>query len=159
MKIFTVRSTIFIPADINTCWEFFSSPVNLKTITPPYMGFEISSSPEKKMYPGQIITYIVRPMFGIPVQWVTEITHVKEKEYFVDEQRSGPYKFWHHKHFFRPESNGVEMTDLVHYSLPFSILGQAVHPFVRKKLNGIFDYRAGKIAEFFPYKNDPGNTV
>jgi ligand-binding SRPBCC domain-containing protein len=141
MKLYTFQTTQFIPADIHTCWEFFSSPANLSRITPPSMGFLITSQPESKMYAGQIISYKVKPVLGIPVAWVTEITQVKENEFFIDEQRFGPYKFWHHKHFFKPVQGGVEMTDLVHYAIPFGILGRMGHFFIRKKLKEIFAYR------------------
>jgi ligand-binding SRPBCC domain-containing protein len=149
MKVYSLITTQFVPAPIERCWEFFSSPANLAVITPPGMGFNITSPPETRMYPGQIITYTVKPLAGIPVQWVTEITHVKEGEYFVDEQRSGPYALWHHKHFFRETEGGVEMTDVVHYALPFGIFGRIALPLVRSKLHGIFAFRKLKIEEIF----------
>ena len=113
------------------------------------MGFRITSDREGKTYPGQIITYTVRPLFGIPLTWVTEITQVKEQDYFIDEQRFGPYRFWHHKHFFRQVEGGVEMRDLVHYGLPFGYAGRIARVFVEKKLKSIFDYRSGVIRTIF----------
>ena len=114
------------------------------------MRFEILCGDEKMMYPGQIIKYIVTPVMGIPTQWVTEITHFKEGEYFVDEQRFGPYALWHHKHFIRPIKNGTEMEDIIDYKIPFGILGQMVHPIVVKpKLREIFKYRKKKLSELF----------
>ena len=102
------------------------------------------------MYPGQIIEYVVTPVAGIKTKWVTEITHVKDLEYFVDEQRFGPYSLWHHKHFLKEIKNGVEMEDLIHYKLPLGFLGQMVHPFlVRPKLQEIFEYRRKKLNELF----------
>lgn len=138
---------------MNEAWDFLSDPKNLKTITPDYMGFDILSGADRKMYPGQIIQYIVTPVAGIPTKWVTEITHVKEGEYFVDEQRFGPYALWHHKHFIKPIANGVEMEDIVDYKLPFGILGRLAHPIlVKPKLKEIFDYRFKKLIELFgPY--------
>ena len=102
------------------------------------------------MYPGQIITYVVKPVAGIPVKWATEITHVKDKEYFVDEQRFGPYAMWHHQHWFKPTDNGVHMTDIVHYAIPLGILGRMANSLmVKKKLKEIFDYRYQKINTLF----------
>jgi ligand-binding SRPBCC domain-containing protein len=149
MKVYSYKSIQLIPTDIRTCWDFFSSPENLQKITPPSMGFRITSEREEKTYPGQIITYTVKPLFGIPLTWVTEITQVKELEYFIDEQRFGPYRFWHHKHFFRQVEGGVEMTDLVHYGLPFGFAGRIARVFVEKKLKSIFDYRSGVIRTIF----------
>jgi len=117
------------------------------------MGFQITSGPEEKMYPGQIITYRVKPLFGIAVKWVTEITHSREFSFFVDEQRSGPYKFWHHKHFFKQVTGGVEMTDLVHYALPFGLPGRMVHFMVESKLQEIFKYRNAVISKIFSGEN------
>jgi ligand-binding SRPBCC domain-containing protein len=155
MKIYTLHSKQNLPITIDKAWEFLSSPKNLKTITPEYMGFEIKSGAEKPMFAGQIIQYIVTPVLGIPTKWVTEITHVDNKKYFVDEQRFGPYALWHHKHFLREIPGGVEMEDIVDYKLPFGLLGQLAHPFlVKPKLKEIFDYRQQKlIALFGEYKS------
>ena len=123
-------------------WDFFSSPRNLQKITPGHMGFHITSGTLAKMYPGQIITYRVSPFPGITTNWVTEITHVSEGSYFVDEQRFGPYRMWHHEHHFEPRDGGVLMTDRVSYKLPFGIIGRMAHAlFVRKQLEQIFAYR------------------
>jgi ligand-binding SRPBCC domain-containing protein len=114
------------------------------------MGFEIISGGDRPMFPGQIIQYLVSPVAGIKTKWVTEITHVKEGEYFVDEQRFGPYSLWHHKHFLKEIEGGVEMEDVIDYKLPFGILGQAFHPIiVRPKLEEIFEFRRKKLLELF----------
>jgi ligand-binding SRPBCC domain-containing protein len=114
------------------------------------MGFKILDGHEPKMYAGQIIKYIVTPVFGIPTGWVTEITHVVDQEYFVDEQRFGPYALWHHKHFIKEIPGGVEMIDIVDYKLPFGLLGRIAHPLlVKGKLNEIFEYRYNKLIELF----------
>ena len=150
MKIYRLHTIQNLPISINAAWDFLSDPVNLKTITPDYMGFEILSGAEKKMFPGQIIQYIVTPILGIPTKWVTEITHVKKGEYFVDEQRFGPYSLWHHKHFLKPIKNGVEMEDIIDYKIPFGLFGQMIHPIlVKPKLNEIFKYREIKLVELF----------
>ena len=147
----TLQTTQFIKSDINTVWEFMSSPKNLATITPDYMQFEvISELGEGNMYAGQIIEYYVRPLLGIKLHWVTEITHVKNKEYFVDEQRFGPYKFWHHKHFLKETSQGVEMYDLVHYQLPLGLIGKLGNEIlVKKQLQHVFDYRFKVVEKLF----------
>jgi ligand-binding SRPBCC domain-containing protein len=137
-----------IPADLERVWHFFSSPDNLSVITPPSLGFHILSTfGEERIYAGQIIEYTVKPLLGIPLYWMTEITHVRDLEYFVDEQRVGPYKLWHHQHHFTVIPGGVEMTDIVHYALPLGWLGRPFLPLVRHKLDEIFSFRAQKTAE------------
>ena len=150
MKIYRFVRNQKIPIDKNEAWKFLSDPNNLKTITPDYMGFDIIEKDNTKMYSGQIIKYIVTPIFGIKMNWVTEITHVKDFEYFVDEQRFGPYKFWHHKHLIKEIKNGVEMIDILDYALPFGFAGRFFHPIIIKpKLNEIFNYRRNKLIEIF----------
>ncbi|MGE5497318.1 MAG: SRPBCC family protein [Syntrophothermus sp.] len=150
MKIYTLISKMILPVSMETCWNYFSDPKNLQEITPPDMHFKIISEPSGKMYPGQIIPYRIKIFPMISVSWVTEITHVKDYEYFVDEQRFGPYKFWHHRHSFKETGSGIEMTDLVHYAIPFGIIGRLAHKLIiKKKLKNIFDFRTAKLkAEF-----------
>lgn len=139
-----------LPIDMEAAWDFLSDPKNLKTITPDYMGFDIISGADRKMFSGQIIQYILTPILGIPFRWVTEITHVVQGRYFVDEQRFGPYTFWHHKHFIEPIEGGVKMTDIVDYKLPLGPLGKLAHwLFVSKKVKEIFSYRTQKLNELF----------
>lgn len=140
-----------LPISIEDAWDFFSSPRNLSVITPDYMGFIITSDyKDQKMYEGMVITYIVKPILGIPLDWVTEITHVDEPVYFVDEQRFGPYSFWHHEHHFREIDEGVEMTDLLSYKLPFCLVGRIINSlFVRRRVESIFDYRYQKLESLF----------
>ncbi len=138
--------------DVPTAWEFMSSPKNLAEITPSYMGFHILNPKEElqNMYPGQIIEYHVSPLLGIKLHWVTEITHIAEGKYFVDEQRTGPYAFWHHKHFIQPHPKGVEMIDLVHYALPLGLLGNIANAiYVKKQLKQIFDHRFAVLEKKF----------
>lgn len=150
MKIFTKHSKQNLPISLEKAWEFLSDPKNLKVITPDYMGFNILSGADRPMFPGQIIQYIVTPIAGIKTKWVTEITHVKHLEYFVDEQRFGPYALWHHKHFIREIEGGVEMEDIIDYKIPLGFLGELVQPFlVAPKLEEIFDYRRKKLTELF----------
>lgn len=141
--------------NMDTLWDFMSSPKNLAAITPQYMGFEIISDVEnKKMYPGQIIEYHVKPIAGLKMHWVTEITMVKEHAYFIDEQRFGPYSFWHHKHFFKQIDNGIEMTDELHYKLPLGIIGKVSNAmFIQKQIQEIFDYRYLKLESLFNTSN------
>ncbi|MCZ8145054.1 SRPBCC family protein [Flavobacterium sp.] len=150
MKIYTLKSKQKLPISLEQAWDFFSDPMNLNTITPDDMGFKTLSGADRKMYPGQVIQYIVTPLLGIPMKWVTEITHVIDNEYFVDEQRFGPYALWHHKHFFKEIPGGVEMEDIVDYKLPMGVLGQLMHPvLVRPRLEQIFAYRTQKLIELF----------
>lgn len=153
--VYQIKSSQILPLGLEECWEFFSNPANLKIITPESMGFEILSGAEQPMYPGQIIQYHVSPIFGLKLNWVTEIKHVEPLKMFVDEQRYGPYAMWHHKHFFKAVDGGVETTDLVHYKLPLGILGRIAHPFlVKPKIEEIFKYRTQKLNELFPKKKD-----
>ena len=139
-----------LPISVEKAWDFFSSPKNLGTITPDELGFEIKSELPEKMYPGMFIQYTVKPLLGIPMTWVTEITQVNEPHFFIDEQRVGPYAIWHHQHFFKKIPGGVEMTDIVDYRLPLAPFGNFMHPLLIKgKLNGIFEYRNRKMIELF----------
>jgi len=151
MKIYTLSKKQFLPITLDQTWDFFSSPVNLKKITPEYMGFKITSDlGDGKMYSGQIISYVVTPVLGIPMSWTTEITHVIDRKYFVDEQRFGPYSFWHHQHWFKEVDGGVEMTDIVNYGLPLGFLGRIANTlFVKSKLQEIFDYREKVVEKYF----------
>lgn len=150
-KLYRITFKQSIPSNIETVWEFISSPKNLKLITPTHMGFNIVSDMDSdKMYPGQIIAYKVSPIAGVKLNWVTEITHVKDNEYFVDEQRFGPYKLWHHKHFIKAIPGGVEMTDIVDYKVGFGFIGDIANALlVKKQLKLIFDYRFKKVEEIF----------
>ena len=152
MSVYALKRVQRLPISLDQAWDFFSSPLNLREITPPYMDFKVTSDPEflKKMYTGQIITYTVKPVLGIPLFWMTEIKHVADRQFFVDEQRVGPYRIWHHQHHFREIPRGVEMTDLVHYQIPFGPLGQLANwLFVRRQLEGIFSYRWNKLEDLF----------
>ena len=152
MAIYQLTKIQLVHASIDQVWDFISSPYNLKEITPDYMGFDITSEnlPEK-MYPGMIISYKVRPVLGIPMTWVTEITHVDEKRYFVDEQRIGPYAMWHHEHHIEPHNDGVMMTDIVTYRPPLGFLGRLANAlFISSQLEGIFAYRVDAIKKHFP---------
>lgn len=151
--IYTLSAKTLVRADVQTLWDFISLPENLSKITPPDMEFRItfrSSLDGEKMYPGQIIAYKVRPMPFFKANWVTEITQVLEKRFFIDEQRFGPYSFWHHQHILQEADGGIEMIDIVSYKLPFGVLGRWIGgKLVRKQLKGIFDYRAKKMKEIF----------
>ncbi|MFK7979377.1 MAG: hypothetical protein AB8G86_05320 [Saprospiraceae bacterium] len=139
-----------LPISVAKAWDFFSSPKNLATITPDELGFRIKSELPEKMYPGMFIQYTVKPLLGIPMTWVTEITQVNEPHFFIDEQRVGPYAIWHHQHFFKEIPGGVEMTDIVDYQLPLAPFGNFMQPLLIKgKLKQIFDYRNDKMIELF----------
>lgn len=140
-----------IPIDIETAWDFFSSPNNLSIITPKKMNFRIISDlKDGKMFPGMFIVYKVSPVFGIPITWASEITQISEKKYFIDEQRIGPYKLWHHEHHFKKIEGGIEMSDLLYYRLPFGFIGKIINfLFVKRKVTGIFNCRENILREIF----------
>lgn len=142
-KVYHLQAIQTFPADIKEVWNFFSRPDNLKDITPPSLGFKVHSKPlQQNMYKGQIIEYTVKPLLGIPLYWMTEITEIDEHKFFVDEQRFGPYSFWHHEHHFKHIDDGIEMTDLVHYKIPYWILGDVANTLlVRNQLKKIFSFR------------------
>lgn len=152
MAFYQFQKEQFISASIEEIWVFISSPQNLKKITPPNMGFDIRTpNLPGKIYEGMIISYIVRPLLGIPTNWVTEITHIRDKSYFVDEQRVGPYKLWHHQHIIMPRKNGVLMKDIVSYQPPFGVLGRIANALVIKNtLNEIFDFRTKALEKIYP---------
>jgi ligand-binding SRPBCC domain-containing protein len=151
MPVYTFMSTQNIPASVEEVWDFFSNPNKLHLITPPYMKFKvISKEKTERIYKGQVIEYTVKPILGIPLYWMTEITEVKDKTLFIDEQRKGPYKLWKHQHFFKEIPGGVEMTDLVHYRPPLWMIGSMANRlFLKKQLNRIFEYRYKKVEEIF----------
>lgn len=151
MAAHSIKTVQKIPVSLEKAWEFFSNPANLQAITPGNMGFKIISTYQgEKMYAGQLIEYTVKPVAGIPVYWMTEITQVKDRQYFIDEQRFGPYKLWHHQHHFKEIPGGVEMTDIVHYKNPLWVLGKLANVlFVKNKLKSIFTYRFQKVEELF----------
>jgi len=143
MAFYQLHRKQFLSVPAEKLWDFISSPGNLKKITPPDMGFDITS-PElpDKMYAGMIISYRVSPFVGLNTTWVTEITHVEEMRYFVDEQRVGPYAMWHHQHILEQQEGGVMMTDIVTYRPPFGILGRIANTLlIRRRLDQIFAYR------------------
>lgn len=151
MAFYQLYKTNLISATLEEVWNFIASPKNLREITPEYMGFEITSKnlPEK-MYPGMIITYTVKPLLGLKMIWVTEITHVVEMKYFIDYQRFGPYSFWHHQHFIEPAGKKVLMTDIVSYSPPLGFIGSIANSmFIKKQLDAIFNYREQKMENYF----------
>ncbi|GAB4093095.1 SRPBCC family protein [Flaviaesturariibacter terrae] len=148
MSVYVMKQVQRMPVSIDAAWDFFSHPKNLATITPPKLNLKFTNTLlREETYPGQLITYKVRPLLGIPLFWMTEITHVDKPHYFVDEQRKGPYSVWHHEHHFRAIPGGVEMTDLIHYQLPFGFLGRIGASFVRKQLEDLFAFRREKIIQ------------
>lgn len=150
MKLYTLHRSQKLPISLDRAWEFFSNPQNLALITPPSLNLKTVSDIPDQMYPGMIVTYRVRPFLGIGINWVTEITHVKKPNFFVDEQRFGPYRFWHHQHRFTAIEGGIETEDIVNYALPFGPLGRLAHSLtVRRQLEKIFDYREQVLMDKF----------
>lgn len=145
-----IRQVQKLPITVEDAWNFFSSPKNLAVITPKELSFKITSKlKDEEIYAGQIITYTVKPLFHIPLFWKTEISHVERHKLFVDEQQKGPYAMWHHEHHFKPINGGVEMTDIVHYKIPFGTFGALGTSIVKNRLNKIFSFRKKKIEELF----------
>ena len=153
-KVYSLKTVQTIPVGLDKAWDFFSNPANLQAITPKNLGFKIISLHHgNEMYAGQVIEYTVRPVLNIPLYWMTEITHVADKKYFVDEQRFGPYSLWHHQHHFKETAAGVEIKDIVHYKLPFGFLGDIANTlFIKKQLKEIFDFRYKVVEEMFGKK-------
>ena len=140
--LYQLKRELILKTSLEKAWDFFSHPSNLAKITPAKLNFKITSEIPKRVYPGLIITYKVHPLFSIPCTWVSEITHLREPFYFVDEQRHGPYKMWHHQHRFSEQAEGVLVEDIVNYIMPFHIFGCMTHKlWVKKELDYIFDYR------------------
>lgn len=143
--------TITIPRPLPEVWEFFSRPENLEKMTPSHLSFKILS-PIKgvEMYPGMIIQYKVSPLLGIPMNWMTEITQIRHHEFFIDDQRAGPYAIWHHQHHFKAIEGGTEMTDILHYQVPFGPIGSIANwLFVERMVEQIFVHREEAVREMF----------
>ena len=151
MSFYQFKKQQLIRTSIEQVWDFISTPRNLREITPEAMNFEIMDSDiPDKMYPGMIISYKVSPLKWYRTTWVTEITHIEEKSFFIDEQRVGPYALWHHQHIIEPVEDGVLMTDIVSYKLPFGIFGSLAHKlFIRSKIESIFNYRYNVLEKRF----------
>jgi len=150
MRLHRLKRIKHLSVSIEKAWQFFSNPINLAEITPPWLSFKLTRKVQDNIYDGMIISYRLKPLLNIPVTWISEITHVKKPHFFVDEQRFGPYKFWHHQHLFKEVGNGTEMIDIVHYSLDYGMLGELVHSLiVSSRLNKIFDYRHEKLTQIF----------
>ena len=149
-KHFQFSSVQYLNSDIKSVWEFASSPKNLKEITPDYMLFNITSENQDKMYPGMIISYQVAPILKLKLNWVTEITHVIENNFFVDEQKIGPYALWHHQHLFEVVDKRVKMIDIVTYKPPFGFIGRLANTlFIENQIKSIFEYRRKKMHQLF----------
>lgn len=153
-KMTKLKQEQFLPITLEQAWDFFATPKNLNEVTPTDLVFEIISELPDKMYEGLIITYRIKPMLNIAITWCTEITHIQDHEFFVDEQRKGPYNIWHHEHHFREVPGGVLMTDILHYDIGKSIFGWiAGKLFVHKKVNEIFQFRYKTLETYFATKN------
>lgn len=152
MSVCAKRWELELNADLNTLWEFISNPMNLAKITPSQMSFKVlSEGLPSEIYPGLMIHYSLKPFPGYSTQWLTEITHVEKGSYFVDEQRHGPYKLWHHEHFIEEQNGKVLMRDILHYSLPFGMIGQLLNSaFISAKIEGIFEHRRKAMLQLFP---------
>lgn len=150
MKVYRLKARQGMNCSVKEAWDFLQDPRNLKKITPESLDFNITNDPPARMYPGTIITYTVRPLFGIKATWVTEITQVNEPESFIDEQRFGPYSMWHHEHKIYEGDGETIMEDLIHYVVPFGIFGQIANSLiVKSQLRKIFAYRQKVVKELY----------
>ncbi len=153
MKIHQLKIRQKLPVSLEEAWDFFSTPKNLDLITPDYLSFKMDLGHDDQMYAGQVITYRIRPFLNIPRTWVTEITHCVPKKYFVDEQRFGPYKFWHHQHHFQTTGDGIIMRDTLHYALPYGWIGELMGILgIHRQVKRIFKYREQKLEQIFSKK-------
>ncbi|WP_010181664.1 SRPBCC family protein [Aquimarina agarilytica] len=150
MKTYKLEAEIELPISIEKAWDFFSNPNNLTKIMPKSMKFEVIEGASLPLFPGQVIQYTVTPLAFFKTTWLSEINHIKKPHFFVDTQLEGPYKLWHHKHFLKETSNGTLITDVIHYQVPFGIIGRLLHPIIIKpKLDKIFEYRTKNITSLF----------
>lgn len=150
MRLYRLKRIQYLPVSIDKAWQFFSNPINLSEITPHWLNFKLTQKVPESFYAGMILSYRLTPLPYTTINWITEITHVREPDFFVDEQRFGPYKFWQHQHLFKASGNETEMTDIVHYAMGYAILGDLAHRFVvSPRLANIFDYRYEKITRIF----------
>lgn len=149
MRVFTLRQELCLPISLDESWSFFSEPRNLALITPPSLHLHPFGEVPESMYAGMIVTYQVQPFPGLRSTWVTEITHVEKPVRFIDEQRLGPYRFWHHTHEFMSVPGGVRTVDTVRYALPFDPFSRLALPLVRQQLTAIFSYRAEALTKRF----------
>jgi ligand-binding SRPBCC domain-containing protein len=155
-RLYSISGKQNIPIYLDQAWDYISSPENLKEITPENFNFQIiSKKPAEKMHKGMIIEYKVSPVLGIKMKWVSEITAIEEKKFFIDEQRKGPFSYWHHQHLLKEINGGVEMTDIIHYRLPFGFIGDIAQIIiVKKQIKDLFDYRFKKLEDKFgKYQN------
>jgi ligand-binding SRPBCC domain-containing protein len=151
----SIKTSQKIPVPLEETWNFLTDANNLKLLTPDELQMKVLYGTERKVYPGQLIEYTLKPLPFYRTNWVTHITQVKEMEYFVDEQMYGPYATWHHKHFVSKIPGGTLMEDVVHYKLPFGVLGKIGLPFIRKKLEEIFRFRESAIEKHFGKYQEP----
>jgi ligand-binding SRPBCC domain-containing protein len=150
VKLYQLKVKQLLSISLDDAWSFFSDPGNLPKLTPGWLNLKITSDLPYEMYEGMIISYKVHPILGIPFNWVTEITSVKEKSFFIDEQRFGPYKFWHHQHHFKEIDKGVEMQDIVSYALPFDPISRPLNKLILgNKVKKIFEFREEVLKKMF----------
>ncbi|MBF4984288.1 SRPBCC family protein [Nonlabens mediterrranea] len=159
MKLYQFSSQQKLPISIDEAWKFLTDANNLKLLTPPELEMKVQYGTERGMYPGQLIEYTVKPLPLYRTNWVTHITQVKDREYFVDEQMYGPYATWHHKHFISEIPGGTLMEDLIHYRLPLGFIGKLGAPFVKKQLDEIFRFRESALIKHFGEYKENTNTL
>jgi len=142
MKIYQLYRQQTLNMTIQEAWSFFSSPYHLNDITPDFFHVTITSKVPEKIYAGLMISYQMKAVFGIPMNWLSEVSHCNEPKRFVYEQRIGPFKFWSHEVCLTEQQNGILLEDIMFYAMPFGWLGQLINTvLIADKLERIFDTR------------------
>jgi ligand-binding SRPBCC domain-containing protein len=150
MRVFTIERRQRLKVSREEAYRFISNPALMGGIIPADLGLQVLNHIPDRVYEGLLLHYRLKPLFGVPVHWLGEITYCDEPSRFVDEQRLGPFAFWHHEHRLREIPGGVEMSDLIHYAVPFGPLGSVVNTLVLgPRLRRIFDYRESALARKF----------
>ncbi|MEY3882665.1 MAG: hypothetical protein RIQ94_3461 [Pseudomonadota bacterium] len=153
MKIYQLYRQQTLTMTIQDAWSFFSSPYHLNDITPDFFHVTITSKVPEKIYAGLMISYQMKAVFGIPMSWLSEISHCNEPKRFVYEQRIGPFKFWSHEVCLTEQQNGILLEDIMFYAMPLGWLGQLINrALIADKLERIFDTRHAYLQNKFGMK-------
>ncbi|MEY3786597.1 MAG: hypothetical protein RLZ75_804 [Pseudomonadota bacterium] len=154
MKIYQLYRRQHLNLTRQEAWKFFSSPYYLNDITPEFFHVSIISKVPEKIYAGLMLNYQMKAVFGIPMSWLSEISHCDEPKRFVYEQRIGPFKFWSHEVCLTETQNGIALEDIMFYAMPIGWLGQLINTvLIANKLECIFDTRRDYLDSKWGYKS------
>jgi ligand-binding SRPBCC domain-containing protein len=154
--VWRLRTELTLPQPIEEVFAFFAEARNLEAITPPWLSFHVETAAPIAMQSGRLIDYRLR-VHGIPLRWQSEISVWEPPYRFVDEQRRGPYRMWHHEHTFVECDDGTLVRDQVDYAVPGGRLVNLL--LVRRDLRKIFRYRSQKLREIFAVDGGAGNRA